>query len=105
MHNYWPPQSKASSSNVFLWEHEWSAHGKDYANVVYKLRPADFPGTVEQRNTELQQSFYNDVINFYKKFSVKKLPSKTYTKATFASHLGISQSQFNFQCATGNLLR
>jgi ribonuclease I len=45
MHNYWPPKSKASSTVTFLWDHEWSTHGKDYANIVYKLRPQDFPGT------------------------------------------------------------
>lgn len=50
MHNYWPPQSKSTTSSLFLWDHEWTTHGKDYANIIYKLRPADFPGTVEQRN-------------------------------------------------------
>ena len=105
MHNYWPPQSKTTTSSLFLWDHEWTTHGKDYANIIYKLRPADFPGTVQQRNSQLQYAFYNDVINFYKKFSVKKLPGRSYTKATFASHLGITQSQLSFLCATGNILR
>jgi hypothetical protein len=89
MQNYWPPKNKASSSNVFLWDHEWTNHGKDYANIVYNLRPSDFPGTVQQRNAALQLSFYNDVISFYKKFNVKKLPMKNFTKASFASHMGI----------------
>lgn len=105
MHNYWPPKSKASSTVSFLWDHEWTTHGKDYANIVYKLRPQDFPGTVEARNAALQSSFYNDVINFYKKFSVKKLPSKSFTKTSMASHLGISEQKFKFQCSKGTTLR
>jgi hypothetical protein len=46
MQNYWPPKSKASTSTVFLWEHEWDTHGKDYANIILKLRPDEFVGTV-----------------------------------------------------------
>ncbi len=105
MHNYFPPKSKASSTASFLWDHEWTTHGKDYANIVYKLRPQDFPGTVAERNAALQLSFYNDIINFYKKFSVKKMPSKSYTKTAMASRLGITEQQFKFQCSKGTTLR
>ena len=90
MHNYWPPKSKPSSTNVFLWDHEWTTHGKDYANIVYRLRPEDFPGSEEQRNSALQLSFYADVIAFYKKFKVKKLPFKNCTKTEFARYMGIT---------------
>ena len=47
MHNYWPPQAKKSSSNVFLWQHEWETHGKDYAAIMFKLKPEAYPGTVD----------------------------------------------------------
>ena len=47
MHNYYPAKIKNSSSLTFLWEHEWEKHGKDYADIVYKLRPKDFPGTTD----------------------------------------------------------
>jgi ribonuclease I len=46
MQNYWPPKSKASTSSVFLWQHEWDTHGKDYANIILKLRPDEFVGTL-----------------------------------------------------------
>lgn len=105
MLNFWPSQTKSTTSNVFLWDHEWSAHGKDYADIIYKLRPADFPGTIEQRNFKLQYAFSNDVINFYKKSRVKKLPSKSYTKASLPSHLAVTEIQISLQCATGNILR
>jgi hypothetical protein len=58
MQNYWPPKSKASTSSVFLWEHEWDTHGKDYAAIILKLRPNEFAGTIEERNEKLQIAFF-----------------------------------------------
>lgn len=84
MQNYWPPKTKASTSNLFLWEHEWESHGQDYAELVYKLRPEDFPGTLEERNKKLQLAYFNDGLDFYKRFNVKKLVSGKYSKSDFA---------------------
>lgn len=90
MHNYWPPKIKASSSNVFLWDHEWSTHGKDYADIVYSLRPEDFPGTDQERNAALQLTFFKDIIVLYKTLNVQKLTNSSFTRHDYASKLGIS---------------
>ena len=58
MNNYWPSKSKASTSNIFLWQHEWEQHGKDYADIIYKLRPNEFPGTSAERNASLQLAYF-----------------------------------------------
>lgn len=105
MHNYWPAKIKSSTSNVFLWDHEWTTHGKDYAYILYKLRPGDFPGTVEQRNAALQLAYFQDTINLYKKLNLKKLPAKNYTKTQYAAHIGVSEQQLIFYCYKNNLIR
>lgn len=92
MHNYWPPKAKASNTNVFLWQHEWETHGKDYANILFKLSPEKFPGTVDARNAALQLQFYKDIIAFYLRFKVKKLTAGTYTHAAIASFIGLPQN-------------
>lgn len=105
MHNYWPPKAKASSSSAFLWQHEWEAHGKDYANILFKLKPESFPGTADVRNAALQLAFYKDVIAFYQRFKVKKLGAGTYTHAAIASAMGIASSHFVMVCTSSNIVR
>jgi ribonuclease I len=105
MQNYWPPKAKASTSNVFLWQHEWETHGKDYANILFKLKPESFPGTVDARNAALQLAFYKDVIAFYLRFKVKKLTAGTYTHAAIASAIGLAQNQFVMLCTSSNIVR
>jgi hypothetical protein len=105
MHNYWPPKSKASSTSVFLWQHEWENHGKDYAAILYKLKPENFPGTTDVRNAALQVAFYKDVISFYQRFNLKKLPTGTMTKAAIAKIIGLAESNFFFICASSNIVR
>jgi ribonuclease I len=80
MNNYWPPKTKASTTNVFLWEHEWDTHGHDYAANIFALRPDEFVGTTEQRNQRLQLAFFQEAVNFYKKFNVKKIGKNILTK-------------------------
>lgn len=105
MNNYWPPKIKASTTTTFLWQHEWETHGQDYAGVLYALRPADFPGTVQERNDKLQVTFFEDVITFYKKINVKKLSAGSYSKANLAKVLGIAEGDFVLQCSSANIVR
>jgi hypothetical protein len=105
MQNYWPPKAKASNTNVFLWQHEWETHGKDYANILYKLKPENFPKTIDARNAALQLQFYKDIIAFYLSFKVKKLTAGTYTHAAIASAIGLAQNQFVMTCVNSNIVR
>lgn len=105
MHNYWPPKSKPSHSTTFLWSHEWTVHGKDYAAILFKLKPESFPGTIQQRNAALQVAFYKDVISFYQRFNGKKLSAGTMTRAAVASKLGVAESDIIFQCSSSNIIK
>jgi hypothetical protein len=92
MNNYWPPKIKASTTTTFLWQHEWESHGQDYAAIIYKLRPAEFAGTVQERNDKLQIAFFTETIAFYKRYRVQKLSAATYTKSSLASALGLAEN-------------
>ena len=105
MQNYWPPKVKNSSSSIFLWDHEWTDHGKDYAHIIYMLRPSDFPGTTEQRNAALQLAYFKDTINLYKSLNVQKLKKSNYSKAEYATHLGISEKNLIQVCFKGSQIR
>lgn len=72
---------------------------------MFKLKPESFPGTIDVRNAELQLAFYKDVIAFYKRFNVKKLPTGTFTKTAFAHVLGLAESDFVFLCANSNIVK
>lgn len=48
MTNLWPPQTNFpikdpdtsdTFNKIWLWEHEWNKHGKDYANILQVLFP------------------------------------------------------------------
>jgi len=90
MSNFWPPQTKPSHSNIFLWQHEWETHGQDYSSILYKLKPNDFPGNTEERNAALQMTYFKDALSFYKKFQVIRMPSGTYSRSQFASWVGLA---------------
>lgn len=70
-----------------------------------RLRPEEFTGTVEERNQKLQIAFFTEAVAFYKRFNMKKLPSGNFTKAEFASLLGLTENQFIFVCLKSNLVR
>ena len=105
MHNFWPAKIKASTSNTFLWQHEWETHGKDYAKIIYKLKPEAFPGTTSQRNAALQLAYFRDTINFYKSLKVKKLPRAGFSKAEYAAQIEVSAENLIFSCFKASWVR
>lgn len=61
MKNYWPPQSRNSENQYFLWEHEWEEYGHDYVNIIKNVQSHRFKDA-KNLNRELQAAFYHDVI-------------------------------------------
>jgi len=41
------------------------------------------------RNGALQLAYFNDALEFYKRFNIKKTPTGNYTKSEFAALLGL----------------
>jgi hypothetical protein len=98
MRKFWPHQSRTTQPVFYLWNYSWSKHGKDYANLIYKLHPTLFVGDETQRNKALQVRYFQDTINFFKKINAQKIPANAYTKASLAKVLGIKSDQYKLLC-------
>lgn len=121
MINYWPPQSRSTGSETFLWQHEWQdhkgrkprQHGWDYAELLLRVQPHRFKGlSGKELERALQYAFFKDTIAFYKKYSkVIKYPSKDLTKDSFARVLkangaNLQPDQITIACAKNkNIVR
>ncbi len=70
-----------------------------------KLRPEDFTGNETQRNKKLQQTYFEDTLNLYKQFNIRKLPFSNITKIDFANLLGLETTNFILACAKASLVR
>jgi ribonuclease I len=107
MNNYWPPQSRATGPETFLWEHEWTKHGPDYAEIILNLQPDRFTGeSEEEKNRQLQAAFFNDVVAFYQRFAgAQKYPKNIFSKEEFGRVFGIEADQFTLSCVRANIVR
>ena len=105
MNNYFPAKSKESNDKTFLWDHEWKKHGNDYADIMLKLRPDEFTGSIEQRNAALQVNYFSDIIKLYKSFNLQKLPKSYFSKEEFAAHVGVATNEMYPTCYKGTGVR
>jgi ribonuclease I len=104
MNNYWPPQSRNSQrSPTFLWEHEYDAHGSDFANIYLQQHNADFSNlSTSDQDNQLQQIFFRYVVDLYLTINVRKLAKNQYSKEEFAKSIGLKSNQFNLICNQGS---
>ena len=61
LNKYYPPRFMAYpnpsrpsfTQKFFLWIHEWNTHGKDMADIYYKLDNGSLPASSAQRDQQL----------------------------------------------------
>ncbi len=107
MKNYWPAQSRKSQrSPTFLWEHEYESHGSDFANIYLQQHKADLSNltTIEQ-DDQLQQIFFQYVVDLYLTVNARKLSKDKYSKEELAKVLGLRPNQFSLICNSGGSLQ
>lgn len=102
MTNFFPPAIKYTSlidDPEFLWRHEWSKHGSDFAAAVSALWPAyrSFRDYIE-RNKAVQLLFFRETIRFYEGLNARKLGRGVMSKRELGVALGIKEKEFNVVC-------
>lgn len=96
------PRHPTEEESNFLWNHEWSKHGKDFAELYSKLFGVLSKNPIGN-NKLLQQSYFREVVNYVKTLGVK-LTSRPANKAQLASQLGVPENSLIPRCLpSGNL--
>lgn len=95
----WPPQAESSGYQYFLWQHEWTNHGKDFAAIYKHLSGSQIS------NLDLQKHYFADTLGVYNQVRGHTLQKNPTSKADLAKQLGIAENTFYTRCldSSGNI--
>lgn len=91
MNTYWPPQTLEDQAEDFLWNHEWTKHGKDYVKVLESFGS-------DLTESEYQVQYFRDTIELFTSFNLRNIPKARWSKQDLADYLGLETNQFFTRC-------